>query len=56
MDLYAAGFNAWRQLELSNFEDSPEEPDDIVAFQRVLSDELIEIQYASLSLTIGKKE
>ncbi|KAI3317474.1 regulator of chromosome condensation 1/beta-lactamase-inhibitor protein II [Xylariaceae sp. AK1471] len=52
MDLYVAGFNAWRQLEFSPLGNSTEEPDDTVSFQRVLSDELIEVQYASLTCTI----
>ncbi|KAI8947404.1 regulator of chromosome condensation 1/beta-lactamase-inhibitor protein II [Xylaria longipes] len=52
MNLYAAGFNAWRQLEFSPLETSGEEPDDIVSFRKVFSDELIEIQYASLTYTV----
>ncbi|RYC65446.1 hypothetical protein CHU98_g751 [Xylaria longipes] len=56
MNLYAAGFNAWRQLEFSPLETSGEEPDDIVSFRKVFSDELIEIQYASLTYTVGKWE
>ncbi|TGJ83139.1 hypothetical protein E0Z10_g5609 [Xylaria hypoxylon] len=52
MHLYAAGFNAWKQLEFSPLEDSTEEPDDIAAFQKVLSDKLIEVQYADLTCTI----
>ncbi|KAI0552811.1 regulator of chromosome condensation 1/beta-lactamase-inhibitor protein II [Xylaria curta] len=52
MNLYAAGFNAWRQLEFSRLGISAEEPEDIVSFQKVLSDELIEIQYASLTYTV----
>ncbi|KAI1201955.1 regulator of chromosome condensation 1/beta-lactamase-inhibitor protein II [Nemania serpens] len=52
MNLYAAGFNAWRQLQFSALLDSAEEPDDIASFQKVLSDELIQIQYASLTCTI----
>ncbi|KAI8634191.1 regulator of chromosome condensation 1/beta-lactamase-inhibitor protein II [Xylariaceae sp. FL1651] len=52
MELYAAGFNAWGQLELSPPTDSPEELDDISSFQRVLTDKLIEVSYASLAYTI----
>ncbi|KAI1132219.1 regulator of chromosome condensation 1/beta-lactamase-inhibitor protein II [Nemania abortiva] len=52
MNLYAAGFNAWRQLQFSPPLDSGDEPDDITSFQKVLSDKLIEIQYASLTCTI----
>jgi hypothetical protein len=53
MDLYAAGFNAWRQLEFFPLASSTEEPDDIMSFRRVLSDDLIEVQYISLTYTIG---
>ncbi|KAI0449604.1 regulator of chromosome condensation 1/beta-lactamase-inhibitor protein II [Xylaria acuta] len=52
MNLYAAGFNAWRQLEFSPLETSGEEPDDITSFQKVLSDELIEVRCASLTYTV----
>ncbi|KAJ8133313.1 hypothetical protein O1611_g308 [Lasiodiplodia mahajangana] len=52
MNLYAAGFNAWRQLQFSPPSDSNSEPTDITSFQRVLSDKLIDIQYASLTCTI----
>ena len=53
MHLYAAGFNAWRQLEFAPPEDMTEELDDIASFRRVLSDNLVEVQYASLTCTIG---
>ncbi|KAI0861392.1 regulator of chromosome condensation 1/beta-lactamase-inhibitor protein II [Xylaria cubensis] len=52
MNLYAAGFNAWRQLEFLPLENQTGEPEDIVSFRKVLSDELIEIQYASLTYTV----
>ncbi|KAI0472384.1 regulator of chromosome condensation 1/beta-lactamase-inhibitor protein II [Xylaria cf. heliscus] len=52
MNLYAAGFNAWGQLEFSPLETSDEEPDDIASFQKVLSDELIEVLCASLTYTV----
>ncbi|KAI1117454.1 regulator of chromosome condensation 1/beta-lactamase-inhibitor protein II [Nemania sp. NC0429] len=52
MNLYAAGFNAWRQLQFSPHVDSLEEPDDIASFQKVLTDELIQVRYASLTCTI----
>ncbi len=55
MHLYAAGFNAWRQLEFLSLGNSTEEPDDISSFQKVLSDKFIEVQYASLTYTIGKR-
>ncbi|KAI1293354.1 regulator of chromosome condensation 1/beta-lactamase-inhibitor protein II [Xylaria venustula] len=51
MHLYAAGFNAWRQLEFSPVGNTAKEPDDIVSFQRVLSDKFIEVQYAALTYT-----
>lgn len=53
MNLYAAGFNAWRQLQFSSPEESADEPDDITSFQRVLSDNLIEIQHVSLACSIS---
>lgn len=56
MNLYAAGFNAWRQLEFSPLETSGEEPGDVASFQKILSDEHIEIQYASLTYTLGEWE
>ncbi|KAI0112056.1 regulator of chromosome condensation 1/beta-lactamase-inhibitor protein II [Nemania sp. FL0031] len=52
MNLYSAGFNAWQQLQFSSLSDSKDELDDIASFQRVLSDKLINIQYASLTCTI----
>ncbi|KAI1753706.1 regulator of chromosome condensation 1/beta-lactamase-inhibitor protein II [Xylaria castorea] len=52
MNLYAAGFNAWRQLEFSSLETSAKEPEDIASFQKVLSDELIEVWCASLTYTV----
>ncbi|KAI1347779.1 regulator of chromosome condensation 1/beta-lactamase-inhibitor protein II [Xylaria sp. FL0043] len=52
MHLYATGFNAWRQLEFLPLGNSAEEPEDIASFQKVLSDKLIEVQYASLTYTI----
>ncbi|KAF2966519.1 hypothetical protein GQX73_g7058 [Xylaria multiplex] len=52
MHLYAAGFNAWKQLEFLPLENSIGEPNDILAFREVLSDKLIEVQYASLTCTI----
>lgn len=56
MELYAAGFNAWRQLE---FEDAvqperpPNEPTDVDAFQIALKAPYIGQPYASLSYTLG---
>ncbi|KAI5928035.1 RCC1/BLIP-II [Camillea tinctor] len=58
MDLYATGFNAWRQLE---FDDEPSglaatnEPDDVTSFRLVLSDPLlIEPPCALLSCTFTR--
>ncbi|KAI1173066.1 regulator of chromosome condensation 1/beta-lactamase-inhibitor protein II [Nemania sp. FL0916] len=52
MNLYATGFNCWRQLQFSPVVDSAEEPDDIASFQKVLTDELVEVHYASLTCTV----
>ncbi|KAI0016622.1 regulator of chromosome condensation 1/beta-lactamase-inhibitor protein II [Xylariomycetidae sp. FL0641] len=52
MDLYAAGLNAWRQLEFNAPEDLEDEPADISSFRSVLSGPSIESVYASLSYTI----
>ncbi|KAI0389733.1 regulator of chromosome condensation 1/beta-lactamase-inhibitor protein II [Xylariaceae sp. FL0594] len=53
MNLYAAGFNAWRQLEFNQSPSIPtNEANDMSTFQLVLSDQLIEVKYASLSGTI----
>ncbi|KAI0407084.1 regulator of chromosome condensation 1/beta-lactamase-inhibitor protein II [Xylaria palmicola] len=51
MDLFASGFNAWRQLHFSPTDPSVE-PDDVASFEKVLTDKLIEIPYASLTCTI----
>ncbi|KAI0973138.1 regulator of chromosome condensation 1/beta-lactamase-inhibitor protein II [Xylaria arbuscula] len=53
MHLYAAGFNAWRQLEFLPVGNTADEPDDIMSFQKVLSDKFIEVQYAALTYTIA---
>ncbi|KAK0639347.1 regulator of chromosome condensation 1/beta-lactamase-inhibitor protein II [Cercophora newfieldiana] len=39
MELYAAGFNAWGQLQFGKDEQTNEEPDDIPTFTRVLRDD-----------------
>ncbi|KAI1486781.1 RCC1/BLIP-II [Biscogniauxia mediterranea] len=57
MDLYASGFNAWRQLEFDHDEPSDlttNEPEDITSFRLVLSDALIELPCALLSCTFVK--
>ncbi|KAJ2993852.1 hypothetical protein NUW58_g1716 [Xylaria curta] len=51
MHLYAAGFNAWGQLQFPPLENPVEKPD-IASFQKVLSDKLIEVRYASLAYTV----
>lgn len=52
MKLYAAGFNAWNQLNFRN-DTGDEEPEDVARFQCVLEDRRIESPYASLSCTVG---
>ncbi|KAI1817584.1 regulator of chromosome condensation 1/beta-lactamase-inhibitor protein II [Poronia punctata] len=54
MDLYVSGFNAWRQLDFHppSGDRATEEPDDVVTFRKVLSERLIEVQYADLTSTI----
>ncbi|KAI1506511.1 RCC1/BLIP-II [Biscogniauxia marginata] len=54
MDLYAAGFNAWRQLEFDDLSDLENEPDDITSFRPVLKDAFIEPPCALLSCTFEK--
>lgn len=55
MELYATGFNAWRQLEFDNPSNPIEEPDDIAEFRSVLKDQsIIGRPCASLSYTLGK--
>ena len=56
MELFAAGFNAWRQLEF----DAPrtrspddDEPEDISAFRLALAASSIATPYASLAYTLG---
>lgn len=60
MQLFAAGFNAWRQLEFdapkgAGFADGDngEEPDDVGEFRLVLTDHSIDRPYASLAYTLG---
>ncbi|KAI1083943.1 RCC1/BLIP-II [Whalleya microplaca] len=53
MELFAAGFNAWRQLEFGS-ESLSNEPDDILSFQSVLKDDVIEHPCAFLSYTLVK--
>ncbi|KAI0479235.1 regulator of chromosome condensation 1/beta-lactamase-inhibitor protein II [Xylariaceae sp. FL0804] len=53
MDLYAAGFNAWRQLEFGDSNSTDIEPDDLVIFCKVLTDNhFIRVPYASLTCTL----
>jgi hypothetical protein len=53
MSLYAAGFNAWNQL---NFEPSPtdEEPDDLFTFTKVLASKAVGHIAPKISYTAGK--
>ena len=59
MELFAAGFNAWRQLEfdapLPPRPDDDDEPEDITSFRPVLaeSSSSIDKPYASLAYTLG---
>jgi len=54
MELYATGFNAWRQLEFRpRSPQEQEEPDDIFEFRYVLRDEAIANVKAFLSYTRG---
>ncbi len=54
MELYATGFNAWRQLEFNHSDDYSKEPDDFKSFRSVLKDSCIDRPYASLAFTLGK--
>lgn len=56
MELYAAGFNAWNQLDFCN--DGADagirsEPRDVTPFTRILSAETIERPVSHLSATFG---
>ena len=60
MELFAAGFNAWRQLEFAaphprpdNDDDDDNEPEDIGSFRSVLAESSIDKPYASLAYTLG---
>jgi len=39
MELYAAGFNAWNQLQFGKDEQTDEEPDDISSFTCVFTND-----------------
>ena len=55
MELYATGFNAWRQLEFDSPSNDAGEPDDFESFRSVLKQkDSVEKLYASLSYTLGK--
>ncbi|KAL7624012.1 hypothetical protein AAE478_005569 [Parahypoxylon ruwenzoriense] len=54
MELLAAGFNAWHQLQFDNKEDTSDEPDDITSFRSVLKDDTIGHPCALLSCTFVK--
>ncbi|RYP68015.1 hypothetical protein DL771_006938 [Monosporascus sp. 5C6A] len=52
MELYATGFNAWRQLEFNDLSGPSQEPDDIQSFRSVLKDRsVIDRPYAFLACT-----
>ncbi|KAI1418257.1 RCC1/BLIP-II [Hypoxylon sp. FL1857] len=50
MELLAAGFNAWRQLEFGDEQNDPREPD-ILSFKSILKDDHIERPCSLLSCT-----
>ena len=53
MDLFAAGLNAWGQLEFNESYNGADEPNDILKFTSVLRDDHIEIVYISDCYTIS---
>lgn len=56
MELYAAGHNAWRQLDFDvagSEARSLAEPDDVTSFTPVLSAQTIEHPVSRLSYTLG---
>ncbi|KAI0837302.1 RCC1/BLIP-II [Hypoxylon sp. FL0890] len=54
MELLAAGFNAWRQLQFDNEQNDSGEPDDVNSFQPVLKDDFIGGPCSLLSCTFVK--
>ncbi|KAI1136685.1 RCC1/BLIP-II [Hypoxylon sp. FL0543] len=54
MEMLAAGFNAWRQLQFEGEESDSGEPDDITSFQAVLKDDFIGRPCSLLSCTFAK--
>ncbi|KAK6955943.1 hypothetical protein Daesc_003590 [Daldinia eschscholtzii] len=41
MELFATGFNAWRQLQFDNEQDNSGEPRDLESFQSILKEDFI---------------
>ncbi|KAI5863461.1 RCC1/BLIP-II [Durotheca rogersii] len=54
MELLAAGFNAWRQLQFDGGEDASAEPTDLTSFQPILTDRSIERPRPLLSCTFAR--
>jgi len=55
MELYAAGNNAWNQLDdFDGKADASSEPIDFTSFQLVLEDAVIDRPHASLACTLGR--
>lgn len=52
MKIYAAGFNAWNQLELER-EPNTAEPEDIYTFKEIIEGNAIEAPVSRLTYTIG---
>lgn len=52
MELYASGFNAWNQLQFGGSQEG--EPYDLRQFEKVLSDEGIDIWRIGFSSTLGE--
>ncbi|KAI0096572.1 RCC1/BLIP-II [Daldinia grandis] len=54
MELFATGFNAWRQLQFDNEQNTSSEPHDLESFQSILKDEFIGRPCSLLSCTSVK--
>ncbi|KAG5920791.1 hypothetical protein E4U42_006072 [Claviceps africana] len=52
MALYAAGFNAWNQLQFDNDPAHGEDPPDVLAFAKVLTDDALQRPRAGLHYTL----
>ncbi|KAI2784116.1 RCC1/BLIP-II [Daldinia loculata] len=54
MELFATGFNAWRQLQFDNKQNTSSEPHDLKSFQSILKDDFISRPCSLLSCTFVK--